>query len=276
MNCKNCKMLVIDLDGTAIDSNYIISSNMINLIKELRENNVYVLIATGRSVSDSYRYYKLLDLDTELVTYNGGFVWNPKDDSEVIYREINDGRKILTELYDAFPIENIVISSCKNTYYLNNKNSFLVNMMFDDLLPSKTLSFEKLLDVSIMHRIILSVSNSYLNQILQYIKDKKYNVSIFPWKHRDDIIDISIANIGKWEAVKQIADKLGIPYKNIISIGDNVNDLELLKHSGIGIAMNNSTDEIKSIANFVTEFDNNEDGAFEFLKNNKTMFFDHK
>ena len=70
------KLIVLDLDGTALDYDMKISPELIEQIGEIKEKN-RVIIATGRSVSDAFRYYEQLKLDTYLICYNGGFILNP-------------------------------------------------------------------------------------------------------------------------------------------------------------------------------------------------------
>lgn len=57
------KVLVFDLDGTAITNDYVLTKELIDLCDQLR-NRLDIIIATGRSVSDAFRYYQKLNFDT--------------------------------------------------------------------------------------------------------------------------------------------------------------------------------------------------------------------
>ncbi len=74
------------------------------------------------------------------------------------------------------------------------------------------------------------------------------------------ITEIMNQNADKWNAVKFLADKLGIETSEIIAIGDNVNDEQMLKNAGLGVAMGNSAPYIQKMAKEVT-LDNNSDGV---------------
>lgn len=68
-------MLAFDLDGTTITNTYQMSPLFVELIKEEKKHH-YICIATGRSISDAYRYYRLLELETMMICFNGAFIYN--------------------------------------------------------------------------------------------------------------------------------------------------------------------------------------------------------
>lgn len=87
-------------------------------------------------------------------------------------------------------------------------------------------------------------------------------------KYRDKIIDkdyeyLSIAptHINKNEALNFLSKYLKIPKSNMLAIGDNINDLEMVKESGIGVAVNGAYDDLKNVAKYVTK-STVSDGAF--------------
>ena len=73
--------------------------------------------------------------------------------------------------------------------------------------------------------------------------------------------EITEKNVDKWYALEYLIDKLHIDKKDIIAIGDNANDIKMIKQAELGIAMKGSSPKVKKIANYVTEYDNNHDGA---------------
>ncbi len=87
-------------------------------------------------------------------------------------------------------------------------------------------------------------------------------------KYRDEIIDkdyeylnISPTNINKNEALKFLSNYLQINKKEIMAIGDNVNDYEMIRDSGIGVAVNSSYEPLKEVAKYITK-SNVSEGAF--------------
>ncbi|TKC19118.1 Cof-type HAD-IIB family hydrolase [Robertmurraya kyonggiensis] len=271
------KMLVLDLDGTILDSNHNISKRMVNLVQSLKKQLIYVVLATGRSVSDSYKYYLELDLDTYMLNYNGALMWNPRQNSVIESRYMWEGKKIINYLYKnqkKFEIINIILSADTKTFLLNNNNSYLTNMMVSEYLDYEYCSFTELMEINNFQRVIISVPNNNRHQICSLLVDKFKDISIYPWKGKKDIIDLSINSVDKWVNVNRLAKMLGISNENIVSVGDGSNDYSLIKNSGTGIAMKNGNTELKKVANYVSEFTNDEDGVFRFFNgNNEVLSF---
>ena len=79
-------------------------------------------------------------------------------------------------------------------------------------------------------------------------------------------LEVLPANCGKGQAVNFLADHLGISRKETIGFGDSMNDEDLIRECGYGVAMCNGFEEIKELADFVTEKTNDENGVGDFLK----------
>ena len=91
---------------------------------------------------------------------------------------------------------------------------------------------------------------------------------------KQDMEDIELAyfytEIGneganKWNAIKELIKKINIKEEEVIAIGDNINDEEMIKNADIGIAMGNSSEAIKKVSNFVTE-SNDESGVAKVIR----------
>ena len=262
------KMLVFDLDGTCLTSDYHITNNFKNLIRKLAQNN-YVYIATGRSLSDAYRYYRQLDIKSEIICYNGAYIYSPIDKKEIYNVYMKDHINILKYLKShekEMHIDNIVISQGAKTYRLGDSNPFLCNMMYDEKLPNVILDIDSMLTtLKKVHRIIVSVCPMMRIKMMQQIKDRFTQVNVYSWNGREDIVDISIRGIDKWDAIMYLAAQKKIALQNIIAFGDSDNDVEMLRKADIGVCMSNGSITAKAVANEITQFDNNNDGVFKHL-----------
>ena len=79
-------------------------------------------------------------------------------------------------------------------------------------------------------------------------------------------LEVLPPNCGKGEAVSWLSNELGFGVEKTMGFGDSMNDESLIRMAGYGVAMCNGLPQIKEIADFVTDFDNNHDGVGEFLK----------
>ena len=69
----------------------------------------------------------------------------------------------------------------------------------------------------------------------------------------------------KYDAIKIICDREGISNCDVISFGDGRNDIDMLKNSGIGVAMGNALSDVKKVSDYIT-ISHNDDGVIYFLK----------
>jgi len=107
--------------------------------------------------------------------------------------------------------------------------------------------FENIISVN---KEIASTFISKRGRYKDYIINKEY-----------EYVNIAPKNIDKDIALDFLTEYLGIKKEEIMTIGDNVNDLRMVKNAGIGVAVADAYDELKSVAKFVTE-KTAKDGAF--------------
>ena len=78
--------------------------------------------------------------------------------------------------------------------------------------------------------------------------------------------EVSSKNVDKWYAIEEIMKKENIAKEEVISFGDNNNDILMIKNAGLGIAMGHSNEQVKKVAKFVTQT-NDKDGVAKALEN---------
>ncbi|MDR0404879.1 MAG: HAD-IIB family hydrolase [Oscillospiraceae bacterium] len=268
------KMLVLDIDGTSITDTYNLSNELQQAIHFIKKEHV-VYIATGRSVSDAYQYYKVLNLENDLICHNGGLICNPNNGIVRHQNNISNAESILEFLLKYqknYEINNVVLSRCNETYLLTNENEYLHEIIVNHNLPFFHIGY-KLAKIFDVQRIIISVSPDFLQALQNKVIRLFDDIIVCGWRGRDDIIDISVGSVNKWIAVQRVAEENDIVIENIISFGDAINDIELLKNSGMGVCMINGAKEAKDVADCVTDFDNNENGVYHFLTNQLSAVF---
>ena len=72
-------------------------------------------------------------------------------------------------------------------------------------------------------------------------------------------------NVDKWYALEFLINRLNVNKNEVITIGDNMNDKKMIQEAGMGITMNGSTPKVTSVANFITE-DNDNEGVAKALE----------
>jgi len=147
-----------------------------------------------------------------------------------------------------------IVNNVKDYIIRNNITEFLKITVCDNsklvfnniLLKLKKVKNVEILDSSFMTRKV--------------IRDGTKNVEI-----SYHYTEISAENINKWRAIEELSRILNISKEEIMAIGDNVNDIQMIENSKIGVAMGNSWDEIKLRADYITK-SNDEDGVVEAIE----------
>lgn len=76
-------------------------------------------------------------------------------------------------------------------------------------------------------------------------------------KSLSNMLDVMNKGVTKGNAIKNLAQSLGVKQEEIIAIGDNENDISMIKYAGLGVAMGNAEEKVKEVSNFITDTNDN-------------------
>ena len=274
------KLLALDLDGTLLDSRGQIPDENRAAIRLAEETGVLVTIATGRRFRDARELGIDLELNAPLITHNGALL-KYADSLETVAASLlplETTREIVrvgkqfggnafvsadphtkgTMLYDCEPTENIPLQR-----YLE----WSVRQHGDDV-NEAVVRVNDLQDALPDHEVIhISFSGAYqpMEEMLGLLrKELSERVTILPTKYprRDFIlIDILPSDASKGTGVEKLATLNGIAAENVMAIGDNFNDIEMLEFAGTGVVMGNADAHLLNRSEFYKTDNNNEGGV---------------
>lgn len=264
----NKKLIAIDLDGTTLNQDSMITSKTKETLKKAINAGHHVSIATGRPFRMSHQFYQQLELTTPMVNFNGALVHIPNQhwDGE---RETLINREIAFEILSQKKQLNLDFIAAENrdTFFIDSFDFFDEKIFASSRPGEKNLLSPKNLTtnptsllVRTDKRFAGAVSAELTRQFGSY-------VDVRTWGGPTAILEIVSKGIQKAKGVQEIANYLSIDQKDVIAFGDEHNDLELLDYAGWGVAMANGTDQLKGIANDVTPLSNQEDGLAVYLEN---------
>lgn len=263
------KLIAIDIDGTLLNEKNELASETIDTIKQARAQGVKVVLTTGRPLSGVSAYLKALGIsgdDEYVITFNGamaqtvsGKVLNHHTLSNDDFIDIEaEGRKLGSH----FQIEtsDFIYTPNKDISVYTIYESYLVTMpiryrevseMPSDLTISKAMFVD--------HEEIIS---KIKDQVVERLGDKYYVVQSEPF-----FIEIMNKNASKGNALDELTTQLGITPEEVMAIGDQGNDLTMIKFAGLGVAMGNAIPEIKAAAQYETKT-NAENGVAYAIQEN--------
>ena len=269
------KLIAIDLDGTLLNKNKEITKENRVFLEKLIDLGYEIVIATGRRYFSAKMLIKSIDRHMIILANNGNNVRKSEDD-EVVF----------TKYLDQYDYKNVIQEGRKRSlhpivhvdYFLEgydmiieDNSCHVLNNLFNDDTRIKVIPSSLIYDIDRVLAIVFADKAIILDNFYQEI-NKKY-----PNKFSTHVlgnVDIAEAMFevmnplgSKWISLFEYANTIGVKSDEIIAIGDDNNDLEMILNAGLGIAMKNATSTVKEAANVISERDNNNSGvAFELSK----------
>lgn len=265
-------LIALDLDGTLLTNKKEVSSYTQQVISQAKQKGHIVVIATGRSHLMSMHYYDLLRLDTAMINYNGSYIHHPYDDTwgSAVHNPIpkETALHIVDACYE-LDVNNIWVES-HNNILLDKHDQQIIDAFHATLPTKKTIpltvgSIRKQLEED-PTSLIIQPRDDHINDLQAHFDDhfaemihhRKWGA---PW----NFFEISKKGMSKAYGLQKLSRYYNIPQDRIIAFGDEDNDLEMIDFAGVGVAMKNAIDELKSIADHIT-LTNEDDGVGSFLE----------
>ena len=254
MNKLKPKMIVMDLDGTLLSEDKNISEYTLSILEKCKQNNILIGIATARSEKSSKRFTDLINPD--IMILNGGALVINKN-NEIIFdrflsEKTSDG--IIKECIKNHNTDKLSVHT-EEKVFVNYEHQYKEYVDFTK--PFKHKVFKITLHTKDKNSLVL-IEKEFPECELMNFSDEDYYV----FAHK---------NAKKFDAINALSNKIKIHISEIISFGDDYNDIEMVKNCGIGIAMENGIDEIKNAAKYVCG-NNNEDGVGKWIEENIWLY----
>lgn len=245
---KDIRAVVLDLDGTLLDSKGQIHQKEIVCLKKIKKKGIRIYIATGRG-ADAFDIVK--DVPTDAIILNNGM--RVYYEGELIY-SYNFHRQALYNFWNTIREKGIIIGVYKQNEfgkYTDDKRKIVNTEQYVyDVLPER---FDK---------VFVKTGRDCDIKIIEQNLPKQYYLTCT----KDGYGFVLPKGISKYTGVKKILDLDKLCMSQVIAFGDDANDIELIKHSGIGVAMGNAAETVQLVADFVTK-SSNYDGIAYILNN---------
>ncbi|QLF91176.2 Cof-type HAD-IIB family hydrolase [Lactococcus lactis subsp. lactis] len=269
------KSSIFDLDGTLFTSTRGLATSTRKAIQELRQKDIFVGIATGRGPAFVMPLLEDLDLDFA-VSYNGQYIFTPK---EVIFQNPLE-QKSLKNLIN-YATENHSDISLGTAHGVNGSGLLKFGetrlaSFLSGVLPSGTSGVARNSFKHIIRRVLPQNSNLADNEeevIYQAMMVATRNETArlqeaFPellvTRSNPYSVDLISKSGGKLPGIQRLGEHYGFTLDQVMCFGDSENDLTMISGVGYGIAMGNAVPEVKKIATYITDT-NNQDGIAKAL-----------
>lgn len=243
------KLIATDIDGTILIPEGDFSESVKDCIKKVSECGIKVVLVTGRMNAAACMIAEDLGLTTPVISYQGGLV--------------NDRGKYLYERY-------LTEEQAEKIIEWGKSENIHLNLYNDDILYSENDCYEvqrysRNLHTRYVVKPFDEIKKDKINKLLAIDYDNPDRINkyekelpnLFPElyivKSTPYFLEFSNPEASKYCAVKFLQKYWGLKDDEILTIGDQNNDISLLKAGGIKIAMGNATEELKECADYITD-----------------------
>ncbi|MDH6533740.1 Cof-type HAD-IIB family hydrolase [Parabacteroides sp. 52] len=257
------KLLVLDVDGTLLNEKKELTPGTYAALLKVQQMGIRLVLASGRPTHGVLPIAQALELDNYggyIMSYNGGQIFNTKTGTLLFEKRINP--EMIPYLHkkakkNNFPIftyqhDKIITDTPDNMHIqreaqLNGMQIIGVNNFLEavDFSPCKCMLVSD--DIS----SLTGLENHWkkrLNGVLDVFPSETYFLEVVP------------TGINKGDTLSFLLDHLNVKTEEVIAIGDGVCDIPMLQLAGIGIAMGNANDAVKSCTDYMT-LTNEEEGV---------------
>ncbi|MDR1567106.1 MAG: Cof-type HAD-IIB family hydrolase [Streptococcaceae bacterium] len=275
------QLIASDMDGTLLNEQMSISKANIEMIHHVQEQGIEFLVATGRSFEEAAPTLNEAGITCSLITSNGAQVFD-KTGENVLSIAINEKKtQLVIDVLRKYGIYFELITQRGGFSEDKAQRLELLSQWLKSTSPQ--LTHEEALKTATDH--LYSLPTTYIRRFDTLIKAQKHQVlKVFAMGsiHQDSLeyakedlgkitgvvvtssgannIEVNHIHAQKGLTLQKVADKLAIPMQNVVALGDNFNDISMLKAAGIGVAMGNAESQVKTIADYQA-LSNTQDGV---------------
>ena len=269
-NLQDIKLVVVDIDGTISGDANRVNERVKKAVKAAQAKGVKVAIATGRMYCSALRFHGEIGSDLPLISYQGAFIKDPQTN----------------ELVGHWPVEQeqaLALLDDLGEYATNDQLSihiYVNDQLYVRQMTAQTQAYAERSKVPVtvvgdLREFLTSPNNDHpptkilalsdtaelVTEMLRVLKGRYTPQQLYLTKSVATFFEATNPIANKGTAVKYLAeDILGLERSQVLAIGDNFNDLEMIEYAGIGVVMGNAPEGLKAYGDWIAP-SVEEDGA---------------
>jgi len=254
-------LVFFDVDGTLVTRNNHIPKSTIQAIKQLKQNDVLPVIATGRApvlireIANKLKIDSYIAMNGQYIVYQGDVIYENPIDMTLVDKLV----EFATEQQDGMILstrDEIIANSVISLTDRGRLFTFLkgivglipdrIQLYFWERMMKNTPAKEDYADKDIF------MMNINADQEEEVAYRKKFDDHLTFTRANERSMDIINKGVSKAKGAQKLMTKLDIPKQQTYAFGDGLNDLELMQFVGTGVAMENGFEELKAASDFIT------------------------
>ena len=262
------KAVFLDMDGTLLHSDHSVSESTIRTIRALTDKGIWVILVSARPLNAVLPAFHEIGIPESypIITLNGSYI---VEKDQPIFQATIDLPTVVAVAEQVRPFKATI------AYYLQRE-------WYSEVNDAWTEHEQKIMDVKIkvgplaelvkgwaarniaVNKMMVMSEPPAIAEIQKHLRSL-YDGRLNIYPSKPTYLEVMDIQGSKSKAVQFVSQRLKLDRSEIIAMGDNYNDIEMIKYAGMGVAMGNAPDEIKADADYVTDTNNN-DGVRKALE----------
>ncbi|RFU62095.1 Cof-type HAD-IIB family hydrolase [Peribacillus glennii] len=266
------RMLAVNIDGTLLQSNGRLNKLTKDAIEYVHQKDVHVALVTSRNFYSAKKVAKALKINPTLVAHQGAFVGTSIQKPLYVSRI---SEKLTLEIVQMLEKVECQIQLSHEKFILGNRVNLPENLLGRAVLfmNEQNIFSQHYVDSLSGELTEKPAAPPKIDVMFNNEKDKEdlYKLiadmfpEVYPISRTGNHLTIVAKGESKWNGLLYLANHLKIKPAEIVAIGDSLDDIEMIRESGLGVAMGNAPFELKKAAKWVTR-SNDEQGVAYMLK----------
>lgn len=258
------KLFVTDLDGTLLNTKHALSSRVQHAFIQAKQQGKFVTFATGRNFASSLPIMQTLPPNVPVILYNGARIETLLPRKTLYAKNLRNEQALQAFALQAqFQIEMLLYLD--DDIYVEATTPATQKFSEAALAPCTPVGdLARFLGDRAPIKLLGIGQPEELARFARAYSERVHDAVLVC--SETNYLEILPAGVSKGNALKYLADYLQIPLREIIAVGDNLNDVEMLSEAGLGVAMGNAHPELKKVADHVTDSNDN-DGVATLIEN---------
>jgi Cof subfamily protein (haloacid dehalogenase superfamily) len=258
------RMIAIDLDGTLLNGSKQVSPQTVTGLAQARAAGIKIVIASARPPRSVRYVYKLLELDTLQINYNGALIWDEPKQQAIDHLPLSGdlARAMVRMAREKYP-QTLVTCELLDRWLTDRAEQTFTTETGKLFKPDLIAPLDTFLCNPVTKLMLLAepaVIRELETMLIERFKDQAVILRI-----DEDLIQIMDRRVSKAAALKKLAKQYGISAAQIMAIGDAPNDVGMLKLAGTAVAMDNAHPLVKQAAHWVAP-SNDDHGVWAALR----------
>lgn len=256
VSAADIQLLAVDIDGTIAGESNEIRERVKQAIFAAQAQGIKVVVATGRMYRSALRFHQTVGSSLPLICYQGAWIQDPITGKILSHLPVAKEKTIA--LLDYF--EQPALRSLLSVHFYINDQLYVreitaatqIYAQRSEIQPIAVGDLRSVLDTEPTKILALCDDPEAIANLLSNLRQIYTPAELYLTTSVATFFEAANPLVSKGAALRYVAEEiLGLQSANVMAIGDNFNDLEMLSYAGIGIAMGNAPDEVKAIAQWV-------------------------